>query len=139
MNLAKRKQLMSLSARNTEALGKVFWRLADEYSLSSKQIAIILDVTPAQVSNLRRSLKIPQKAEAYTRVGQLLGIKKCLEIQYPVNPAVKSAWLGKQREIFQNKSAIEFITEDVFQTGLRLFQVRRLMDLRRVGTIPELV
>ncbi|SMF17819.1 hypothetical protein [Pseudobacteriovorax antillogorgiicola] len=136
---SNRAKLQALSSENTATLGKVFWRLVDEYDLSNKQVATILDVTTAQVSNLSRTRKIPQKAEAYARVGQLLGIKKCLEVQYPVNPKVKSNWLKVKREAFQGASAIDFITEDMFQTGVRLFQVRRLMDLWRVGSIPELI
>ena len=142
-NKAKSKKelakLQQLSPENTATLGKVFWRMVSEYGLSNKQVATLLDVTPAQVSNLSKSQKIPQKAEAYSRVGQLLGIKKCLEVQYPINSGVKANWLKIKRKTFHGLSAIDFITEDIFQTGMRLFQVRRTMDLWRVGAIPELI
>ena len=112
-NKSRVNSAMNMSAGNTEILGRAFWKVVREYGLSNKQVAILLDVTTAQVSNLIKDDKIPQKAEVYQRVGQILGIKKCLEIQYPLNPKTKAGWLKVKRQTFEGRSALEYLTENV--------------------------
>lgn len=132
------KRLEQVNKANAHVMGRVFFRMAEEYSFKNSEIATILDVTMASVSNLKRDKMLPLKAEAFARTGQLLGIKKTLEIMFPRNPEVKSKWLQRQREVFKGKSALELICEDKFRTGERLFKVRRVLDLWRNGLILEL-
>jgi hypothetical protein len=132
---------VSLSDENDIRLGKILWLLADEYKLSTTELSILLDVKGRTIQSARQhQAKLPCSSyDRYRRVGLLLGIKKNLEIIFPRDSEVRQNWLRIPRDAFDGKSALEMIMEEPIESMARLFSVRRLLDMQRVGLIEAVV
>ncbi|MFW7380092.1 MAG: hypothetical protein ACOH5I_14860 [Oligoflexus sp.] len=123
-----------------KALGKVLWLLAEEYDLSISELALLLDVGEKTIRNAKKARSFPQPSlDRMRRIGHLLGIKKNLEILFPRNQEIRANWLKVPRETFKGKSALELIEENPLLSMDRLFTVRRILDMYRVGTLSEVI
>lgn len=130
---------LSLTSENTKLLGRAFWAICSEYGLTSKDQMAILGVSNRQtLNNLKRSAKISQSYDSYRRVSLLLGVKKNLEILFPMDSDIRANWLHVVRDTFKGHSALDFVAIDPVESQARLFTVRRLLDMLRNGSIPEL-
>ena len=113
--------------------------MANEYSFTTEELSLLLDVKARTIQDARRKQSFPNSSnDRYRRLGLLLGIKKNLEILYPRNDEVRQNWLRIPREVFKTKSALEMIGEKPVESMARLFTVRRLLDMQRNGTIASL-
>jgi hypothetical protein len=116
-------------------LGNAFWKIAEYYSLTHKEIALLLGIKEnrQRLAALKKNSEIPEDPDKLLRVSHLVSIHKNLRILFPQNREVVYAWLKTKRDLFQGKSALEFIAEDPLQSMTRLFTVRRLLDQLRVS------
>lgn len=116
-------------------LGSAFWKIAEHYSLTHKEIALLLGIKEnrQRLAALKKNAEIPEDPDKLLRVSHLVSIHKNLRILFPQNREVVYAWLKTKRELFQGKSALEYIAEDPLQSMTRLFTVRRLLDQIRVS------
>jgi len=134
-----RQQDSSPSAGNDKKAARILWLLANEYSFTTEELSLLLDVKARTIQDARRKQSFPNSSnDRYRRLGLLLGIKKNLEILYPRNDEVRQNWLRIPREVFKTKSALEMIGEKPVESMARLFTVRRLLDMQRNGTIASL-
>lgn len=126
--------------RQRKSAAKFLWLIAEEYGLKTSDLAAIIDCSEASIKKHKSTRTLPKKGEfeVFRRVGDLLGIKKSLEIFFPSNPEIKAKWLHKKREIFKGKSAIELILSDRLNAGLTLSTIRRTLDMARNGIIDDL-
>ena len=128
------------SDKNDKMLAKILWLFADEYDLANDDLRVLLDVKLRTLQNARSNKTLPNSSnDRYRRISLLLGIKKNLEIIYPRNPEVRKNWLKVPRETFKGKSALAMIKDAEIESMARLFTVRRLLDMLRVGTINAIV
>ncbi|HYX37592.1 MAG TPA: antitoxin Xre/MbcA/ParS toxin-binding domain-containing protein [Oligoflexus sp.] len=118
-----------------KVLGTAFWNIAEHYGFTQKDIALILGIKEnrQRLAALKKELVIPEDPDKLLRVSHLVGIHKNLRILFPHNREVVYAWLKTPRELFQGRSALEFIAEDPMQSMTRLFTVRRLLDQLRIS------
>jgi len=139
--MANTKRDASLPSKDEQkALGKVLWLLAEEYNLSISELAILLDVGEKTIRNAKKERNFPQPSlDRIRRIGHLLGIKKNLEILFPRNKEIRANWLKVPRDTFKGKSAMELIEENPLLSMDRLFTVRRILDMYRVGTLSEVI
>ena len=126
--------------RQRKSMGKLLWLIVDEYKLKTREVAAILDCSESSIKKHKHTNSLPKKGEfeIIRRLGNLLGIKKNLEILFPNNPEVKANWLHRKRRIFKDQSAIGMIMEDRLNAGPSLFTIRRVLDMARNGTINDL-
>ena len=130
------KQTVPKATEVLHALGRAFWKLADHYQLTQKEIAILLGIKAEnrqRLNHLKQKQEIPDDPDKRLRVSHLIGIHKNLRILFPQNRDVVYSWLKTRRELFEGKSAMEFIAEDPMQSLPRMFSVRRLLDQIRVS------
>jgi hypothetical protein len=115
-------------------LGNAFWKIAEHYSLTHKEVALLLGIKEnrQRLAALKKNSEIPEDPDKLLRVSHLVSIHKNLRILFPQNREVVYAWLKTKRDLFHGKSALEFIAEDPLQSMTRLFTVRRLLDQLRV-------
>jgi transcriptional regulator with XRE-family HTH domain len=116
-------------------LGAAFWKIVEHYGLTQKDVAILLGIKEnrQRLSALKKDEAIPEDPDKLLRVSHLIGIHKNLRILFPHHREVAYAWLKTKRELFQGRSAMEFIAEDPLQSMTRLYSVRRLLDQIRVS------
>jgi hypothetical protein len=117
-------------------LGKTFWQIVEHYGLSQKDQATLLGIKEnrQRLNSLKSKQEIPDDPDKLLRVGHLVGIHKSLRILFPQNRDVVYAWLKTKRDLFQGRSALEYIAEDPIDSLPRLFSVRRLLDQLRVAS-----
>lgn len=118
------------------ALGKAFWNLADHYQLTQKEIAVLLGLKTEnrqRLTQLKTKKEIPDDPDKRLRVSHLIGIHKSLRILFPQNRDVVYSWIKTKRDLFEGKSAMEYIAEEPLQSLPRIFSVRRLLDQIRVS------
>lgn len=104
-------------------LTKAVTRLFDEWGLSSKDRAILLGLDyddGGALDNCAVGAPFDDNRELLDRVGHLLSIYKRLEILYPENPEVRSAWASSPNRRFKGKSAVEVVAEEGLAGLLRV-------------------
>ncbi len=119
-----------LSEKSLQTLGKAFWALAGHYNLTRVEQALVLGfnkVNRQRLASLEEKKMIPDDPDKAYRVGILLGIHKNLRIIYPHNRDIVYAWLKTERDLFQGKTALEFVAAGT-DTLPRLFTIRRILD-----------
>ena len=132
--------MADLSERSLQALGKAFWALANHYNLTRNEQALVLGfnrVNRQRLASLEKGKTIPDDPDKALRVGILLGIHKNLRIIYPHNRDVVYAWMKTERDLFQGKSALEYLASGN-DTLPRLFTIRRILDQVRCELLESL-
>jgi hypothetical protein len=125
-----------INKEGAQALGKAFWKIAELYRFTREEQALLLGLKAdnrQRLNALQSKREIPVDADKFNRVGNLLGIHKCLRIMFPHNRDLVYAWMKTPREVFQNQSALQFIASDPVNSFARLFTVRRILDQIRIG------
>ena len=122
-------------AEKDRIIAKAFWNMSELYNFKKTEIAVLLGMNSQNPRNSIKSyqekLTLPNNLDVKPRVGNLIAIHKCLRILFPMNPEVRYQWLREKRDLFEGKSALEFITEDPDVSYDKLFLVRRIMDQLR--------
>ncbi len=118
-----------------KVLGVAFWNIAEHYGFTQKEVALILGIKEnrQRLTSLKKELAIPEDPDKLLRVSHLVSIHKNLRILFPHNREIVYSWFKTPRELFQGRSALEFIAEDSLQSMTRLFTVRRLLDQLRIA------
>lgn len=116
-------------------LGKAFWNIVEHYGLNQREQAILLGIKEnrQRLNAMKMEMQIPDDPDKILRVGHLVGIHKNLRILFPQNRDVAYAWLKTKRDLFEDRSAMDYIAEDPMNSLPRLFTVRRLLDQLRVA------
>lgn len=132
--------ISEVSLKNPEevqrALGKAFWNLVKHYDLSQREQALLLGIKEnrARLNKLKAENAIPEDPDKKLRVSHLVGIHKNLRILFPHNREVVYKWLKTPRQLFNDKSAMDYIASGPdFESMMRLAAIRRLLDQVRVG------
>lgn len=121
------------SEQSAVVLGKAFWRLINLFEFNREEQAALLGLSGGNRAALKAYAEketIPEREEVFLRVGMLLGIVKNLRIIFPhaENRDMVYNWMKIKRDEFGNKSAIEYIKEEPYESFSRLFTVRRMLD-----------
>jgi len=121
--------------RYRQTLAKAFWKLAGHYSLTLKEQAGLLGIKEnrTRLNKYRDEVDLPDDPDKQLRVAHLIGIHKNLRILFPHNREVVYSWLKTERDLFEGKSALQYIMSDPLRSLPRLASVRRLLDQIRVG------
>lgn len=125
-----------VTKESARTLGKAFWKLAKLYGFTREEQALLLGLKPdnrQRLNSLEAKQEIPVDPDKFQRVGNLLGIHKCLRIMFAHNRDLVYSWMRTPRDIFHNQSALQFIADDPINSFARLFTVRRILDQMRVG------
>jgi len=113
-----------------KALAKAFWNITDHYSFTQKEQAILLGIKESKggLNSYRKKVEIPDDPDTRLRVSHLIGIHENLRNLFPHNREIIYAWMKTKRDLFEGKSAMEYISEDEHNSLPRIFSVRCLLD-----------
>ncbi|SMF67492.1 hypothetical protein [Pseudobacteriovorax antillogorgiicola] len=118
---------------------KALWLLKDDLALRTKDLALLMDLNVRTLRDARKKGHFPCLSnDRLLRLAHLLGINKSLEIIFPRNEEIRKNWLHVKRDLFNGKSALEMIEADPLNSLPRLYAVRRVLELYRVGTIHNM-
>jgi hypothetical protein len=129
-------QKMQIDRPTAQALGKVFWKLMENWGLKAKDQALLLGVKyhAGKLNKYHSDQIIPEDPDKFLRVGHLAGIHKNLRIIFPYNrQAVYNFMQTPQNFLFNGKSPIEIIREgSEINSFHNIAAIRRRLDQLRV-------
>lgn len=122
-------------AEIARVLGEAFWNISNHYGLTNRDVSTLLGIKEnrQRIIDLKGANKIPDTPDQIMRASHVAGIHKSLRIMFPNNRDVVYKWMKTPRELFEGKSAMDYISEEPLNSMARLFTVRRLLDKMRVS------
>lgn len=123
MGAAKRE-----SDAKRRALANAASRLIEEWNLSPSDGLMLLGLSCTEDQLLERFAHgepMPDRRDVLDRIGHLLAIYKGLELLFPENPDVRSAWMRSPNRQFSGAAPIEIVRADGF---VGLLDVRKVLD-----------
>lgn len=91
---------------NRTALTKMVMRLFDLWEIPVEDQAVLLNRSPSTVHRYRNGGCFANGDDILDRVGNLLGIHKCLRILYPYNEDIVYRWVSSKNRAFDWKEPI---------------------------------
>jgi hypothetical protein len=131
----------SLDEKTLTILSKNFFYYMKKFGFKKSEQAIWLGMGTLNYTTLKKyrdTETLRADWDIYNRVAELFGIIKSLGVLYPRNEEIVHNWVNVKRDIFNGKSAREFICEEPHESYMRIRSVRRILDMYRNGVINDI-
>lgn len=106
---------------------KLFWKLADLYSISHQNICFIFDIENDDIKDYYSTKKLPNNTYVNLIVGYFLNIHRCLRTIFSHNDKCVYSWMSLSRKCFNDMSAINYIVQDKKQVEKRLCEISMML------------
>ncbi|MEC9363341.1 MAG: hypothetical protein VYC42_08970 [Pseudomonadota bacterium] len=96
-------------------LARLTTKLFELWGLELCTQAVLLGLSPASRATLTRYRSghpLADQPDRLERVGHLLGIHKCLQMLYPLNPELRHSWVGARNQRLDGHAPVEIMLRD---------------------------
>ena len=106
----------NMSYEECVSLTRSIMAILDEWGLSAKQLAFILDLpkgTPTRaLRRYRDNTPFPSDESVYQRIEHIIGIADALRTTYPHNPPMGTLWMRQSNKRFGDRSPLHKIVTE---------------------------